>query len=154
NVMSTVTAERRIDVVIDSKELAADGVAVLTLRQPDRGVLPAWTAGAHIDLSLPNAVTRQYSLCGDPTDRSNYPIAALREPKSRGGSAFVHQSLHVGQALGIGAPRNNFPLLRAANYLFIAGGIGITPILPMLSASHHGNTNWTLLYGGRQRGSM
>jgi ferredoxin-NADP reductase len=150
----TITTEQQIESVIDAKDMAADRVAILTLRQPDRKALPEWTAGAHIDVNLPNSLTRQYSLCGNPNDLSSYRIAVLREPESRGGSQFVHQSLQTGDTIGIKGPRNNFPLIPASNYIFIAGGIGITPILPMLAASERCGANWTLLYGGRRRTSM
>lgn len=152
--MDTITAEQHIKLDIDSKDIAAEGVAVLTLRRPDRAALPAWTAGAHIDVSLPNSLTRQYSLCGDPNHPGSYRIAVWREPEGRGGSEFVHRSLQAGHTVEIKGPRNNFPLLPALNYLFIAGGIGITPILPMLSAVEGRRANWTLLYGGRRRASM
>jgi ferredoxin-NADP reductase len=152
--VNTITTEQQIELVIDSKDMAADDVAVLTLRRPDSAALPVWTAGAHIDVNLPNSLTRQYSLCGDPDDLGNYRIAVLRESESRGGSEFIHRSLQTGHTIGIKGPRNNFPLLPAPNYLFIAGGIGITPILPMLSAVEGRRVNWTLLYGGRHRTSM
>jgi ferredoxin-NADP reductase len=154
SLVHTITTEQQIELVIDSKEMAADGVAVLTLCRPDSTALPVWTAGAHIDVNLPNSLTRQYSLCGDPDDLGNYRIAVLRESESRGGSEFIHRSLQIGHTIGIKGPRNNFPLLPAPNYLFIAGGIGITPILPMLSAVEGRRANWTLLYGGRHRASM
>jgi ferredoxin-NADP reductase len=152
--VDTITTEEQIELVIDSKYMAAESVAVLTLRRPDRAALPAWTAGAHIDVSLPNSLTRQYSLCGDPNELGSYRIAILREPESRGGSEFIHRSLQTGHTIAIKGPRNDFPLLPASNYLFIAGGIGITPILPMLPAVDGYRANWTLLYGGRRRASM
>ena len=152
--MDTITTELEIELAIDSKDMAAEGVAVLTLRRPDRAALPAWTAGAHIDVSLPNSLTCQYSLCGDLNDLGSYRIAVLREPESRGGSEFIHRSLQTGHSVRIKGPRNNFPLLPASNYLFIAGGIGITPILPMLPVVEGRRANWTLLYGGRRRASM
>jgi ferredoxin-NADP reductase len=154
SVAHTITIEDQIELVIDSKDIAADGVADLTLRRPNRAELPVWTAGAHIDVNLPNSLTRQYSLCGYPDDVNSYRIAVLRESESRGGSEFIHRSLQTGHTIGIKGPRNNFPLLPAPNYLFIAGGIGITPILPMLSAVEGRRANWTLLYGGRHRSSM
>ena len=134
--------------------MAADAVAILTLRRPDHAELPQWTAGAHIDVNLMNSLARQYSLCGDPGDRSHYRIAVLRESCSRGGSQFIHEKLSPGDRIGVRGPRNNFPLLPASNYIFIAGGIGITPILPMVAKSTQGGSNWTLLYGGRRRSSM
>ena len=132
----------------------AEGVVVLDLREPDGGELPAWSPGAHIDLRLPGGLTRQYSLCGDPTDRSVWRIGVLREPVSRGGSEHVHRALHEGATVEVRGPRNHFELLPSPRYLFIAGGIGITPILPMLTAAERAGAVWELHYGGRSRRSM
>ncbi|MGY1738284.1 PDR/VanB family oxidoreductase [Geodermatophilus sp. SYSU D00684] len=132
----------------------AEGVVVLDLRDPAGADLPAWEPGAHVDLRLPDGLTRQYSLCGDPADRSVWRIGVLREPDSRGGSEHVHTELHAGVAVDVRGPRNHFPLVPAPGYLFIAGGIGITPILPMLSAAQAAGAAWELHYGGRSRRSM
>jgi ferredoxin-NADP reductase len=99
-------------------------------------------------------LVRQYSLCGEPADRRAWRIAVLREPESRGGSRHVHERLTVGAKLRVDGPRNHFPLLDATEYLFIAGGIGITPILPMIDAAEASGRAWRLLYGGRRRSSM
>ncbi|MFD5750342.1 PDR/VanB family oxidoreductase [Streptomyces sp. NPDC127033] len=128
----------------------SDGVLSVTLADPERRLLPAWTPGAHIDLWLPDQV-RQYSLCGDPAERRAYRVAVLREEASRGGSAYVHDALRPGELVEVGGPRNHFPLVPAEEYLFVAGGIGITPLLPMIAAA---GENWRLLYGGRTRRSM
>src|SRR4051812_46931376 len=103
--------------------MAADAVAILTLRRPDDTELPEWSVGAHIDINLTNSLARQYSLCGEPGNRNRYRIAVLRESSSRGGSQFVHEKLRPGDRIGITGPRNNFPLFPASNYIFIAGGI-------------------------------
>jgi len=132
----------------------AAGVRELTLAAPDGGRLPDWTPGSHLDVLLPGDVTRQYSLCGDRWDPLTYTVAVLREPAGRGGSAYVHDSLSVGDLVGVGGPRNNFPLVPAARYVFVAGGIGITPLLPMISHAELLGTPWTLWYGGRTRASM
>ncbi|WIX82221.1 PDR/VanB family oxidoreductase [Amycolatopsis carbonis] len=132
----------------------AEGVRELTLARPDGGRLPDWTPGSHIDLVLPNGLTRQYSLCGDRWDSRTYRVAVLREPDGRGGSAYVHDVVGVGDRLGVGWPRNNFPLVPATEYLFIAGGIGITPVLPMIHQAELLGIEWHLLYGGRRRASM
>jgi ferredoxin-NADP reductase len=134
----------------------ADGVVSLTLRHPDGRELPGWEPGAHIDLLLDGDRTRQYSLCGDPSDRGHWQIAVLREPEGvgRGGSAHVHAALAEGSGVRVRGPRNHFALRPADRYLFIAGGIGITPILPMLAAAEAAGARWNLLYGGRTRGSM
>lgn len=135
------------------REAVADGVVALTLRRTDGAPLPAWTAGAHVDLLLPDAV-RQYSLCGPVGDRDAYRVAVLREPASRGGSSYVHDHLHVGSEVEVSAPRNHFALEPAARYVFIAGGIGITPILPMIESAVAAGVEWELHYGGRTRASM
>lgn len=136
------------------KQKLADGVMGLILIPNDGGDLPGWTPGAHIDLHLPGGLIRQYSLCGDPADGSSWRVAVLREPDGRGGSAAVHDLLAEGDEIAASVPRNHFGLDDADGYLFIAGGIGITPILPMLAEASRGNRPWRLAYGGRGRGSM
>jgi ferredoxin-NADP reductase len=128
----------------------SDDVVSVLLADPLHRLLPAWEPGAHVDLGLPEHV-RQYSLCGDPADRRSYRIAVLRERASRGGSVYVHEALRPGELVEIGGPRNHFPLVPAPEYLFVAGGIGITPLLPMTAAA---GADWRLLYGGRTRRSM
>ncbi|MGW1740097.1 PDR/VanB family oxidoreductase [Nocardia sp. NPDC001965] len=149
--MSDTRATRRMCVI--GKESAADGVVTVTLAEPDGATVPEWEPGAHIDLVLGD-ITRQYSLCGDPGDRSSLRVAVLREPDGRGGSVYVHDKLDIGDLLEVGGPRNNFTLVEAPFYLFVAGGIGITPLLPMLASLAGQGRPWRLLYGGRSRGSM
>ncbi|MEV5302483.1 PDR/VanB family oxidoreductase [Amycolatopsis methanolica] len=139
---------------VTAREERAEGVLALTLSRPDGGRLPDWTPGAHIDLVLPNGLTRQYSLCGDRWDAHSYRIGVLREPAGRGGSAYVHDRLRPGDRVGVGGPSNNFPLVPSGRYLFVAGGIGITPLLPMIHQADLLGADWTLLYGGRRRASM
>ncbi|TPQ23253.1 PDR/VanB family oxidoreductase [Streptomyces sporangiiformans] len=142
------------ELVVSRREPAADGVLTLTLRHPLGEELPAWEPGAHIDVLLGPDLERQYSLCGDPADRSAWRIGVLREPDGRGGSAYVHGELREGDKVRVRGPRNNFALEPAPRYRFVAGGIGITPILPMLAAADAAGAQWTLLYGGRTRNSM
>ncbi|MDR6976160.1 ferredoxin-NADP reductase [Streptomyces sp. 3330] len=142
------------ELVVSSAEFAAEGVLALTLRHPLGEPLPAWEPGAHVDLVLGPELERQYSLCGDPADRSGWRIAVLRDPAGRGGSAQVHERLRPGAEVRVRGPRNHFALRPAARYRFVAGGIGITPILPMLAAAEAAGAEWSLLYGGRTRGSM
>ena len=137
-----------------SKDVQADGVLTLELAAPAGGRLRDWTPGSHIDLVLPNGLTRQYSLCGDRWDPSTYRVGVLLERESRGGSSYVHGNLCAGDLVGVGGPRNNFPLVPSEQYLFLAGGIGITPILPMVHQAQTLGAEWRLLYGGRRRGSM
>ena len=131
-------------------ETIAEGVVQLRLEGP---ALPRWEPGAHLDLVLPSGLVRQYSLCGDPADTSSYTLATRLVADGRGGSREVHERLAEGMELEVRGPRNRFPLLAAPSYVFVAGGIGITPILPMLHALPDG-TEWRLLYGGRTRASM
>lgn len=132
----------------------AEGVVVLELRDPTGADLPAWSPGAHIDLLLPGGLTRQYSLCGDPHDRAVWQIGVLREPAGRGGSALVHDQVQEGAEIDVRGPRNHFELVPAARYVFIAGSIGITPILPMAAAAEEAGATWEFHYGGRTRTSM
>ena len=155
--ISTAPAPVGADVAmlrVTSKDVQADGVLTLELAAPSGGRLRDWTPGSHIDLVLPNGLTRQYSLCGDRWDPFTYRVGVLLELESRGGSSYVHDSLQVGDLVGVGGPRNNFPLVPSEHYLFVAGGIGITPILPMVHQADMLGADWRLLYGGRSRVSM
>ncbi|CAM5240336.1 Oxidoreductase OS=Streptomyces alboniger OX=132473 GN=CP975_09805 PE=4 SV=1 [Streptomyces alboniger] len=135
-------------------EKVAEGV--VRLRLEGEG-LPPWQPGAHLDLVLPSGLVRQYSLCGDPGDSSSYTVATrLIEAGQggRGGSREVHERLREGMEVEVRGPRNRFPLADAPSYVFVAGGIGITPVLPMLRAVEAAGADWRLLYGGRSRASM
>ncbi|WP_213453525.1 PDR/VanB family oxidoreductase [Rhizomonospora bruguierae] len=131
----------------------SDGVLSVVLTTPDGGDLPPWEPGAHLDLRTGDLI-RQYSLCGDPADRRRYRIAVRRTTGSRGGSAFVHDRLRPGQTVRVGGPRNHFRLETSPRYLFLAGGIGITPLLPMVRQVAAQGRKWHLVYGGRTRASM
>ncbi|WP_043724207.1 PDR/VanB family oxidoreductase [Nocardia asiatica] len=132
----------------------AEGVFSLELASVDGGELPSWTPGAHIDVAVGAAGVRQYSLCGDPADRARWRVAVLHEPDGRGGSAYLHRAAQPGSVLRVSAPRNNFELVRSDRYVFLAGGIGITPILPMVTAAEAAGARWSLYYGGRTKGHM
>lgn len=132
----------------------AEGVRSFRLERPHRAPLPAWRPGAHIDVTLPGVGTRQYSLCGDPADETQYVIAVLRTPDSRGGSEYLHEHVAEGHLLTIGEPRNNFRFEPGEACLFIAGGVGITPILPMVQQAEREGRQWRLAYGGRSLRSM
>ncbi|MFM9368711.1 2Fe-2S iron-sulfur cluster-binding protein [Streptomyces sp. Da 82-17] len=143
-------------VVVGEVRELADRVVELELWRAEAGRLPAWQPGAHIDLALPSGKVRQYSLCGDPgaDDATDvYRIAVLREEDGRGGSAEVH-ALRTGAAVEIRGPRNNFPLVDAPSYLFVAGGIGVTPFLPMIRRLESEGAPWRLYYRGRTRAAM
>ncbi|GAS89976.1 PDR/VanB family oxidoreductase [Mycolicibacterium brisbanense] len=139
---------------VSSVRREADGVLALELRALDGSALPAWTPGAHIEVDLPGGFVRQYSLCGAADDSTRWRIAVLREAASRGGSKFIHDSVEPGDVLSVRGPRNNFGIVDADRYLFVAGGIGITPILPMARHVARSGKPWTLVYGGRTLASM
>jgi ferredoxin-NADP reductase len=126
----------------------AQGVVGVRLSAPDGGALPPWEPGAHIDVRLPSGLTRQYSLCGDPQDRRHYEIAVRLEAAGRGGSAEIHGTALIGRELMVTEVRNHFPLETADEYLLIAGGIGITPLLPMARALAARGTEWAAVYCG------
>lgn len=121
-------------VVADIRQESGD-VLVVDLRHPRRPELPPATPGSHVDVHLPDGRIRQYSLCGDPADRSRYRIAVKRESGGRGGSLWLHETVTPGATLMVSAPRNHFELSpEAERYLLLAGGIGITPLLAMAHA--------------------
>lgn len=140
--------------VVVRKQHLSETVCSLTLGDSRGQRLPDWTPGAHIDLVLPTGDVRQYSLCGDRWDAYTYRVAVLREPSGRGGSRYIHDCLEPGDTVSMGGLRNNFSMVPAKRYIFIAGGIGITPILPMVRQAAMLNIEFTLFYGGRSRSSM
>ena len=146
--------EVEVDVEVRRLEAVSDGVVTLTLADPNGADLPEWAPGAHIDLLMTPSLVRQYSLCGDTANRAEWQVGVLLDPNSRGGSQFVHDKLHEGSTVRVRGPRNHFPLVGSPRYLFIAGGIGITPMLPMIAAASSAGADWQLLYGGRRRASM
>ncbi|MGB3436155.1 PDR/VanB family oxidoreductase [Achromobacter sp.] len=130
----------------------ASGVLGLHLRSPDGAMLPAFEAGAHVDVALGNGLLRQYSLCGDPAELGVYRLGVGLAANSRGGSRYVHEQLREGDLVDIGEPRQLFGLhAQAACHVFIAGGIGITPILSMIHACEKRGEPWRLLYCARDR---
>ncbi|WFG46866.1 oxidoreductase [Pseudonocardia alni] len=152
--MEYVVTDPELHLVVEKKELLADDVVLLTLRDPSGAELPEWTPGAHLDLVLTADLVRQYSLCGNPGERSVYRVAVLREPAGRGGSAHVHDVVAEGDTVLVRGPRNRFALVDAPGYVFVAGGIGITPLVPMIAAAHAAGADWRLVHGGRSRASM
>lgn len=140
-----------IPAIIEAVRTVATDVAVFDIVLSDGRPLPTWEPGAHIDVVLPSSKIRQYSLCGSTA--TALQIAVLHDRAGRGGSAEFH-ALGAGAAIGIRGPRNNFPLVKAPAYLFIAGGIGITPFLPMIWKLDREQANWQLYYRGRTYDSM
>jgi ferredoxin-NADP reductase len=147
-----------IRVVVDARTRLADDVVEFVLRPVAGGELPPWAPGAHIDVEIDgedgDRLVRQYSLCGDPTDRATYRIAVLRQQAGRGGSVRLHDRVEEGDKLTLRGPRNHFALEEAPGYLFLAGGIGITPLLTMARRVAAGGAEWSILYGGRSRTAM
>lgn len=138
----------RVEVVQIGRE--TENIRSLVLRDEAGRPLPAFTAGSHILVHLPNGQKRQYSLCNDPRETDRYVIGVLREPGGRGGSVAIHDTIGVGDILVINAPRNDFQLdERARSYLFIAGGIGITPILAMMRRLNTLHADYMLHYCAR-----
>jgi ferredoxin-NADP reductase len=133
---------------------AADRVLAVTLESMAGLDLPRWDAGAHIEVVLPSGLVRHYSLCGDIADRSAYRIAVLHEEAGRGGSAEFHRVIRAGAVLEVRPPRNNFALDPAPEYLFLAGGIGVTPLVSMVQQAQRSGTPWRLVYGGRSLARM
>jgi ferredoxin-NADP reductase len=143
-----------LKLAIRSVHSPADRVVSIELGASDGSPLPGWAPGAHIDLHLPSGLVRSYSLHGDPRDRGSYHIAVLNVENGRGGSAEVHRVAAPGIELPASVPLNSFEMESAGHYLFIAGGIGVTPLLPMALAASRAGKPWTFVYGGRTRTSM
>lgn len=143
-----------VDLMVRQMRVESTGVVSIRLESADGGAVDRWTPGAHLDLHLGTGLVRQYSLCGDPDDKTGYRVAVLHEPGGRGGSRHVHQVLRPGDIVSVSAPRNNFEFLPAPAYVFVAGGIGITPILAMIGEAERAGATWELHYGGRTRSSM
>lgn len=149
------------DLVVAGRTELANGVVALDLVSHNGRDLPAWTPGSHVDVIFPaladaEPLERQYSLCGDRGDRGSWRVAVLREGDGRGGSLRLHDTVAVGDRLRVRGPRNHFPFdpVSGTTYRFVAGGIGITPLLSMVAAAEAAGVEWTLDYAGRSRSAM
>lgn len=141
-----------LQVLVNRKSIVAEGICSFELCLANGELLPAFTAGAHVDVHLPSGVVRQYSLCNPPHERHRYRIGVLKDPSSRGGSQAMHEGLEQGQTLHISEPRNLFALAgEGARHLLIAGGIGITPLLAMAHELHRQGADFELHYCFRSR---
>ncbi|MEU9791357.1 PDR/VanB family oxidoreductase [Streptomyces sparsogenes] len=149
----TTPEEPRLDLLVRRMTWEAEGVLSVELVRPGGKPLPAWTPGAHLDLHVGGHI-RQYSLCGDPDDPTTYRLGVLHEPSSRGGSRHVHTTLRPGHTVRATGPRNHFALEPASSYVFLAGGIGITPILAMARRADRDGIPYRLVHGGRSRATM
>ncbi|SMG50218.1 Cytochrome P450 [Rhodococcus rhodochrous J3] len=139
---------------VSGLERVADDILLITLRDTSGRPLPKWSAGSHIDIDC-GTVSRQYSLCGDPNDRNTFQVAVLHDTQSRGGSRWIHTELSVGDTLRVRGPRNHFKLdPDAQRYVFVAGGIGITPVIAMADQVKAAGGDYEIHYAGRSRTSM
>ncbi|HEX5253270.1 MAG TPA: ferredoxin reductase, partial [Mycobacterium sp.] len=149
------SVRRTTTAVVAHRELLTPDVVALTLADPDGGLLPSWTPGAHIDVRLPSGRRRQYSLCGSPGRRTDYRIAVRRIAEGGGGSIEMHDTFKVGDKFEFEGPRNAFYLVTdEREVLFVIGGIGVTPILPMIQTAQQRGINWRAVYAGRSRDYM
>jgi ferredoxin-NADP reductase len=149
------TVRRTHSATVIERKLVATDVVTLTLADQDGGLLPSWTPGGHIDVQLPSGRRRQYSLCGPPGRRTDYRIAVRRIADGGGGSIEMHEAFDVGDTLLFEGPRNAFYLgTSEREVLFVIGGIGVTPILPMMGVAAQREINWRAVYAGRSRESM
>lgn len=143
-----------IGVRVAARRPVADRIDEFILESATGESLPSWTPGSHIDLATPAGPVRQYSLCSSPDELRSYRIAVERRIDSRGGSVSAHDDLHVGGEAWISPPRNHFALTRALEYVFVAAGIGITPILSLCDEADRAGRPWRLVYVGRTRPEM
>lgn len=144
-----------IEAVVVGRREVAEGVVELTFAGlGSRATLERWEPGAHIDIELPDGSSRQYSLCGSPGWNGVWRVAVLREDAGRGGSVHVHEHLEPGAKVVLRGPRNHFALTAASEYVFVAGGIGVTPLLPMVEEVARRGIPWRMLYVGRERERM
>ncbi|MDV9175640.1 PDR/VanB family oxidoreductase [Streptomyces sp. W16] len=145
------TTERLL--VRQARWVARD-VVELRLTRAAGGALPAWEPGAHVELTLPSGLRRAYSLCGEVTDVGAWTVAVHRAPEGRGGSREIHETALVGRELEVRGPVNRFPLVSAEGYLLLAGGIGVTPLLPMARELTARDLPWRLVLGARDRSRL
>lgn len=144
--------EELLNVVVRKREIQGADVVVLELGRADGAALPAFEAGAHVDIHVAPGLVRQYSLCSDPAEVTVYRLGVLKDPASRGGSVQVHESLHEGREVQISTPRNLFPLASdGKRSILLGGGIGITPMIAMAHALHRQGVEFELHYCGRSR---
>lgn len=136
----------RVTTIVKDIQETCDGVKVFTLSDIDDWPLPPFTAGAHIDIYLASGVTRQYSLCNDVEENNKYVIAVRRDENGRGGSVEVHESISVGDELLVSLPRNHFAVVDSPRYVFVAGGIGVTPFLSIMPGLDRAGVDYQLHY--------
>jgi ferredoxin-NADP reductase len=149
---ATAAADATIDVRLTAIIYGGEGTNLFEFRMLDGSDVPPFTAGAHVDVNLPNGTIRQYSIASAQQDRSRYLLGVKLETNGRGGSRFLHEQVRVGSVLKIGVPRNHFPLNEnATSSVLIAGGIGITPMLCMSERLRTLGRDFRLHYAVRVR---
>jgi ferredoxin-NADP reductase len=153
-IFSSSHDEKQRDLAVVSRAEVGENIIELEFAAADGADLPTWEAGAHIDLKLANGLTRQYSLMEGIQSSSNWRIAVLIEQEGRGGSSYIGEHVHVGLVVGSVGPRNHFSLTPAPRYRFIAGGIGVTPLLKMVAEAEGAGIPWTFAYLGRSPETM
>lgn len=146
--------EKQLTLLVVSKNQVADGVFEFEFKNALDADLPEWSAGAHVDLKLANGQVRQYSLVRGSADPNYWKIAVLIEENGRGGSKYLRDSVQPGDELVVIGPRNHFGLEDAESYLFVAGGIGVTPLIEMMRRVNGNGKVWKLAYLGRRREKM
>ncbi|MFJ4170269.1 PDR/VanB family oxidoreductase [Paenarthrobacter sp. NPDC089714] len=152
--MNADQASEQLQMRVRAIQWEADSVVSLVLVALHGESLPEWQPGAHVDVQLSPGLSRSYSLSGDPRDRFSYRISVGLASDSRGGSAHIHQSVRAGDVLTLSRPQSNFEFVDAEAYLFLAGGIGITPFLPMITLAEAHGRPWRLSYAVPSRDAM
>lgn len=150
---NTSAGRETIQAVVEQLSFLAEEILEVTLSSKSVTLMPPWEPGSHIDI-LSEHGYRQYSLCSDPEDRGHWKISILREDTGSGGSRWFHENLRKGAEVTVRAPRNHFRVKKSNRYVFIAGGIGITPLKPMLAQAKRQGTSYSLIYLGRSRETM
>ncbi len=146
--------ESKLRLLVSDRKTVASGVIELELTLSDGSGLPDWQPGAHIDLHLPNGLSRQYSLMPGSDPAMSWRVGVLVDEDGRGGSLCIRDQIHIGDEIDVVGPRNHFPLVSGKSYLFIAGGIGVTPLISMLEAAEIKGDEWRLIYLGRSIETM
>lgn len=140
-------ATGHMELIVDQKSRIADDIYQFELKHRDGAALPAFTAGAHVEVTVPGGLVRKYSLCGAPGETARYRLAVKKEANGQGGSRALVETVQPGDVLRVSAPHNDFPLDETAqHYLFVAGGIGITPIYAMMQRLEQRGVPCSLYY--------
>jgi phthalate 4,5-dioxygenase reductase subunit len=148
--MATSEQPQMLPLRVTRNDKIADGIYLFEFRDAGGQLLPEFSAGAHIAIRVPNGLLRKYSLCNDPAERDRYLVAVKREANGRGGSADLIDHVKAGDELSVAPPVNDFELPpRAQDFLFIAGGIGITPIMAMIRQVRTQGKRFRLFYLSR-----